>query len=1792
MSLALLISTNLHAQPTATAPAEGDGSAGDPYQIATLENLYWIAADESRWGHHFTQTSDIDASATGEGGDWGSEGWVPIGDNTTLFHGSYNGVGHTISGLTVNRPETDNVGLFGHVGPVDGGREDIVIIRNLGLTDVDITGARGVGGLAGRVTGGENTLIDSCYVAGGSVTGDAAVGGLVGSNNSYFTAEFETRRPEIRSCYAAVDVVFSGVDDDSQKFGGLAGCNQRGIIENSYSRSTVTVEAPGEIEAERVGGLVGCSDISGKIDKCYSTGEITIDGDVTKVGGLLGELGTGSVTESFWDTETSGQSSSAAGAGKTTAEMKSFATYIDNDWDFQCEAENGQDDIWGKNLVDNDGYPFLSWQGFDHSLAGEVSEDQNIACASEPDDITISDYLGTIQWQESTDNENFDNIDGATDGTLPGSTIGTLTEASYFRAEISSGDCTHYSDVVTVTMDAPVAQLPSGSGTSGSPYEIASLENLVWISENSGEWDKYYIQTADIDASGVICLFSGAGWSPIGNSSTRFTGSYDGGGYTISNLYIARPDTDNIGLFGFTNGASISNLGVTDIDIRGKDRVGGLAGTVLGGSVIADCYTTGEVNGFSRVGGLAGRNEGSTVERSYSEADVTGVGTGSGNRERIGGLVGHTINNSNVFESYSTGSVSGKDWVGGLVGHHQTGSDIENSYSRGSVTGTSNIGGLVGRMFDGGNIINSYSTGAVSGTSNVGGLIGSLSGNDNVFDSYWDKGTSGRETSVSGTGKTTGEMKLFATFTGAWDFLCEDENGTDNIWGKNPDENDGYPFLIWQGFDHFIGGVASEDQTICDGTEPDEITLSDYLGDIQWQVSLDNVAFDDIDGATGETLPGNTIGYLGGTRYFRAKVAGTGSGCLDYSNHVTISMFESQEPSEGDGSSGTPYEIASLENLVWIAENDDQWDKHYIQTVNILDANNICQDEQAGWIPIGTSTTPFSGSYDGKGHLINDLFINRPTTDNVGLFGYADGATISNLGLTNVDVTGRDRVGGLVGTNIGNSTIENCYVTGEVTGTTRVGGLVGRNENSTIERSYSETEVTGTGTGSGNNERIGGLVGHSISSSSISLSYSAGNVSGEDWVGGLIGHHQTSSTVEDCYFIGTVTGNDHVGGLAGRLFNGGNVSNSYSTGEVSGISDVGGFIGSSGGTTNTVSNSFWDTETSGQGSSAGGTGKTTAEMKDEDTFTNAGWDFTTIWAIDGTTNQGYPYFSWIVVTWEGTVDDDWHNADNWSTGVIPLLGDYIVIAGSENDPVISNFNVTVNYLVIQENAELIISNNRLLTIRAGGILNIDENGMVTVQPGGSLTAVGEINNEASFGGLVIESDASGSGSIIVSDSGIDATIERYMSGEQWHVISAPVSGLAIGDFITDNDIAQNTSGDYAMNQYVEDKGSGSGGWGDYDYDEATEDLMVSGQGYLTALREFNPLVFKGQLVQSANISISHDAHGWNAIGNPFASAIGVTSTAVSAQNFLGVNAGQLDENFAALYIYDPATKDYKIINNAGDDLDQNYLQPGQGFLVRSAPDGGTINFTGGMQHHHHTSAFFKKSAETRWRIIKLKVTNDYRETETVIRFHRDMTRGLDPTYDAGQYGADPGFRLYTRLVEDDNGINFAIQALPDHGLEDMVIPVGFDFAEGGEVTFSAEELILPPGSDAILEDRALNIFTDLLHDNYTVTLEESSSGTGRFFIHTDIQITSVEEIIDAAGKSLNIYSYGKEIFIQGEVMENSSATLYDLMGRKIRTVILEPAEMNSFRVDDLDRGIYLLRVSGRSVDQIGRLFIE
>lgn len=244
---------------------------------------------------------------------------------------------------------------------------------------------------------------------------------------------------------------------------------------------------------------------------------------------------------------------------------------------------------------------------------------------------------------------------------------------------------------------------------------------------------------------------------------------------------------------------------------------------------------------------------------------------------------------------------------------------------------------------------------------------------------------------------------------------------------------------------------------------------------------------------------------------------------------------------------------------------------NYVLGANIDASTTSGWDSGAGFMPIGNQTTRFNGSFDGLGHAISALMINRPATNYVGLFGFADStAKIRNVGLTDVDVTGASDVGGLVGATLSGA-ISNSYATGRVVGIDYAAGLVGVSTGS-VSNSYATGQVVGS------SNYTGGLMGANMGT--ITNSYATGVVTGGgNATGGLAG--ESKGNISNSYATGTASGGAvNVAGLVGIQYSG-SISRSYATGGVSGPDpgSVGGLVGRQDG--GTITDSYWDTQTTG-----------------------------------------------------------------------------------------------------------------------------------------------------------------------------------------------------------------------------------------------------------------------------------------------------------------------------------------------------------------------------------------------------------------------------------------------------------------------------------------------------------------------------------------------------------------------------------------------------------------------------------
>lgn len=331
-------------------------------------------------------------------------------------------------------------------------------------------------------------------------------------------------------------------------------------------------------------------------------------------------------------------------------------------------------------------------------------------------------------------------------------------------------------DSQPIAVDHPFA---SGEGTSGNPYIIETADQLNRMRDYLSS---HFKLGNDIDFDGTAYR-TGEGWIPVGNDHSPFTGSLDGDGYGIRNLYIHTANHGNNGLFGLTRPSgdpgqtfTVRNLRLLDAQVTGEGSTAALIAHMDGGR-IENVHANGSVNGSNfYTGGLIGRTgSGSVVHRSSANVALNSY-TGFA----AGGLIG--ANEGTVTESYAIGTLQGNHTnLGGLIGDNY--GSVQNSFARVDLTGGSNnVGGLIGSNGSGGSISSSYSVGLVNTAApDSGGLIGANAGT--VSGSYYDSDSSGMNDSGKGNARTTTQMKVQSTYSG-WNFTT--------IWII---ENAGYPSL-------------------------------------------------------------------------------------------------------------------------------------------------------------------------------------------------------------------------------------------------------------------------------------------------------------------------------------------------------------------------------------------------------------------------------------------------------------------------------------------------------------------------------------------------------------------------------------------------------------------------------------------------------------------------------------------------------------------------------------------------------------------------------------------------------------------------------------------------------------------------------------------------------------------------------------------------------------------------------------------------------------------------------------
>lgn len=706
-------------------------------------------------------------------------------------------------------------------------------------------------------------------------------------------------------------------------------------------------------------------------------------------------------------------------------------------------------------------------------------------------------------------------------------------------------------------------------------------------------WGKNYRLTADIDFSKLTAAEQTKTKS-IGRITYPFMGEFDGQGHTITGLTLSNNDS---GLFWYTGAtAYIHDLTIDGANVLFSDNAAVLVHNnygrmekcaVVNTNITAD---TGAV-----LGGMVSRNYG-IIRSSYVQGGT--LTSNSLTATGHAGFVGANEAGGQIEGCWTSMAVNtSSEYAGGFVGLGYGGT-IKNCFALGNVNARGYSGGFAGRsVYSGNTYENCYAAGVVTVSGEQGnGFIG---GNkpDSAFQYDQSKGVtncyfnsaSASAEAYGAVGKSLDEMKTDT-------FLTAISGSDSGVWAREADKNGGLPYLLGVAVPETAVtaqitvklAIASYDKnSYTFNRMGDVITVTmdsngntrlvDLMDEAQRQGLLTySYATTSTFGRFIHTINGRAVDAPDGWMFtVNDTLSNVSASLATVQNGDQVLWFEGTTENRFQGPSweeltGTPaaiswVDIETVDDLLALAKATDAetLGKNYRLKADL----NLKDTPFNG---IGSAGQPFTGMFDGQGHTISHVTVNAPEGENVGFFNVIKGATIRDLKLVDVEITGKTNVGGLVGNaqvqldssdlskNVANL-IGGCSVSGTVTGTKNVGGLVGLNEGKTdpqtlfsiasaVDKCAASVTVNGK-------EMTGGLVGKN--GGTITKSSSGGTVKGDTTTGGLVG--DSSGDIYDSHTSCTVAGSSHTGGFVG--FSDGAVKDCYSIGGVSGTDYTGGFAG-------------------------------------------------------------------------------------------------------------------------------------------------------------------------------------------------------------------------------------------------------------------------------------------------------------------------------------------------------------------------------------------------------------------------------------------------------------------------------------------------------------------------------------------------------------------------------------------------------------------------------------------------------
>lgn len=1200
------------------------------YLISSPDELMWFDKNAKRTDSA-KLLADITINEDVSGSDATSQKykWTPIGTDGSKYTGTFDGNGHTISGLYINSTAA-NTGMFGRIG-------SSAVVKNLTLADSVI---RSTKNYTGAITGyiDDAASVTNCHTK-NSVQVSAAVytGGITGYQDDTSTLTRCSNAAEVTGANNVGGI--SGYNwskssaslTDSYNRGSVSGSNLvGGICAQIYIGGTVsdvynlgTVQATGTAGTPTAGGITGVFRW-GTIKSAYNAGIVK----ATAKGGVAGRLEASSSSRTVQNVFYSDEYEAVGNLNGCTIQ-NGTATAKTSDGLKALTSEDLGDGFAADTNGINSGYPVLAWQN------GTVKSDD-----PEKDDNG---------WQGEAAKDTPQQKDGVYQ-------IGTPEELAWF-AEKAKQDSTDLKAVLTADLD---------------------LNNNVWTGIGGQTADTGFAGTLDGAGHTIKNLYlkNGKGLIPYNKGTVK--------NLTLEGLLKGGDET--AALTG-TNAGTLEEI-TSNVTVTGGNKIAGIAGNNTKDGVIKDCHNTGAVTGESYAAGIVAYNEGSVsgcsntavitagstfaggiaaantnavkseaanVSKSANSGHV--IVSSSAERAYAGGVVGW--NNASVSSLYNTGNVVSRGgYVGGCLGCNTTGSTAKSLYNLGDVAG-SYADTETGEVFNVGGVIG----GGVAGTDcwylSSLAIADADSSSANKADAGTIKNKAGNLASLAGSKET-----LTGTVT-----LPEDVQAGETIKASYTDGNGQDPMFVWYrdwggeeqvlGFgesftvpndmvgvkvyvkcmdgDHYgiktaesgkvqgmSGTVKIQGQEVAGHTLTAVYKGSEKAPKYQWYRGSKA-----IDGATNETykLTDDDLG-----REISVRVTGSLAGYVEaktgtIKEGASAGIWPEDQCSEPAVKSGV-YQISSEKELKWFvnAVNGGNTAINGALTTDI--ALSTAEGTAGNWYPIGNDKNSYKGTFDGQNHRVTGMVI-RGEKNEQGFFGNIDGkGTVKNLKISgDINVTGDSlSTGGIAGYLEGK--IIYCEYSGSVSGGMYVGGITGQTGlNAKVTECRNTASVAGT-------QSIGGITG-AVSYGTISKCINTGSVGTEDksqQAGGIAGLMSNYAVVEGCYNTRTVIGKKNLGGLAGEATVCAVPQGCYNIGSVASGINTGGSVGSYTGSAyiSQTTGSFYLAESQAAATDKTATGASSATMKKAAFVTKLNQQIGTEFFAEDTEklNDGYPILKW------------------------------------------------------------------------------------------------------------------------------------------------------------------------------------------------------------------------------------------------------------------------------------------------------------------------------------------------------------------------------------------------------------------------------------------------------------------------------------------------------------------------------------------------------------------------------------